>query len=258
MKTKLYLTVAICCGALFNAMAQMPGGASPAGTSAGFAKLFNDFGGFSARAEIQELDNTQHETAFVPMDFTLLDNKIRFGIELTQVRSQSVSEKEVAQVKQMGMSHIITILRPDLQLIHVIYPDQKCVCSIAMSKEDAETAMKPSKTQRTPIGNETIDGHACVKNKVVVSNDQGQMLDAITWEATDLKNFPIQIQTKDNGKVTVVRYKQIRLEKPAASQFEPPKEYAQFKDMMELMKSLMKKGAATPEANPQPATPVGK
>jgi hypothetical protein len=93
---------------------------------------------------------------------------------------------------------------------------------------------------------------------VVVSNDQGQMLDAITWEATDLKNFPIQIQTKDNGKVTVVRYKQIRLEKPAASQFEPPKEYAQFKDMMELMKSVMKKAAASPEVNPQPATPVGK
>src|SRR5215813_10344222 len=109
MKSRIYLPVAICCVAVSSAMAQMPGG-STAGTSAGFAKLFKDFGGFSARAEIRELDNAQHETAFVPMDFTLLDNKIRFGIDLTQIRSQSVSESEAAQVKQMGMSHIVTIL----------------------------------------------------------------------------------------------------------------------------------------------------
>ena len=39
-----------------------------------------------------------------------------------------------------------------------------------------------------------------MKNKVVVKGSKGPVLEAITWNATDLKDFPIQIEMKEKGK----------------------------------------------------------
>ncbi len=259
MKMKLALLFSVSWLACSAAIAQMPGAGSPAGVSTALVKLFGDIPGFSAKAEVQVLDNSKRETANVPMDFSMLDNKIRVEIDMTRIKSQTVLESETAQLKQMGLSQVISIIRPDKKLIYVIYPDQKSVLAMPMPKEDVEAAEKTPKIQRTALANETIDGHACVKNKVVVSDDKGQMLDAITWNATDLQSFPIQIQTKDNGNNTIMRYKQIQIAKPAANQFEPPASYTQYKDMMELMQGVMKKGAnGAPAANLQPQNPGPK
>jgi len=256
MKMKLPFVFGALCLASSFVNAQMPGAGSPAGVSAGLTKLFDEFGGFSAKAEVQVLDNSKNETMNVPMDFAILDNKIRVGIDMTQIRSKTVLESETAQLKQMGLSQVVSIIRPDKKLIYVIYPDQKSVLSMPMPQEDVEAVEKTPKIEKTALGKETVDGHACLKNKVVVSNDKGQMLDAITWNATDLKNFPIQIQTKENGNLTLVRYKQVQIEKPAAAKFEPPADFTQYKDMMELMQGVMKKGP--PGANPQTPNPGSK
>ena len=47
------------------------------------------------------------------------------------------------------------------------------------------------------MGNETIAGHACVKNKAVVKNGQAPVFEAVTWNAADLKDFPLQIEIRD-------------------------------------------------------------
>src|SRR6266481_4880206 len=242
MKMKLPLLFAALWSACSAAIAQMPSAGSPGGVSTALAKLFEGIPGFSAKAEVQVLDSSKKETTHVPMDFALLDNKIRVEIDMTQIKSQTVLESEAAQLKQMGLSQVISIIRPDKKLIYVIYPDQKSVLTLPMPKEDAEAAEKTPKIEKTALANETIDGHACVKNKVIVSDDKGQMLEAITWNAADLKNFPVQIQTKENGNTTLVRYKQIQIVKPATNQFEPPEGYAQYSDMMDLMQGVMKKG----------------
>ncbi len=251
MKLPLLLaTLWVGCSA---AIGQMPGAGSPGGVSAALVKLFDGIPGFSAKAEVKVLDGSKRETDSVPMDFSMLDNKLRVEIDMTQIKSQSVKESETAQLKQMGLSQVISIIRPDKKLIYVIYPDQKSVLTMPMPKEDAEAAEKTPKIEKTALANETVDGHSCVKNKVVVSDDKGQILDAITWNATDLKNFPIQIETKENGKTTVVRYKQVQIAKPLANQFEPPASYAQYNDMMDLMNGVMKKGpGSAPGTSAQP------
>ena len=69
--------------------------------------------------------------------------------------------------------------------------------SMPLAKGEAEALEKGLKVEKTALGKETIDGHACVKNKVVVKNEQGAVLEAITWNATDLKDFPLQIEMKE-------------------------------------------------------------
>ena len=39
-----------------------------------------------------------------------------------------------------------------------------------------------------------------MKNKVVVKNDKGPVLEAVTWNAADLKDFPLQIEMKEKDK----------------------------------------------------------
>src|SRR5205085_10805407 len=61
--------------------AQMPGGNGPAGVSAALTKLFGNTTAFTAKGEMQVTDSAQKEVAFWPMDFALLDRKIRVEID---------------------------------------------------------------------------------------------------------------------------------------------------------------------------------
>jgi hypothetical protein len=242
MKTKLlFLAATTFCA--WASLAQMPGSGSPTGISTAIVKLFGDITAFTAKAEVQVLDSAQGEMMKVPMDFALLDNKIRAEIDMSQMKSKQLPENAIAGLKQVGMSHVISVIRPDKKLIYVIYPDQKSVVSMPLSKEDAEAAERKPKLQKTELGKETIEGHPCVKNKVVVSDDKGQLLEATTWNATDLKEFPIQIQTKEKDSTSIVRYKQVQFVKPEAKQFDPPAGYTQYTDTMEMMQAIMKKQA---------------
>jgi hypothetical protein len=104
----------------------------------------------------------------------------------------------------------------------------------------ATESSKPPKVERTEIGNETIDGHPCVKYKVVVTPENGTPSNMLVWQATDLNNYPIQTEVEaGNGTVATTRFQNINQNKPAASLFEPPSDYKRYNSPQELMMSAM-------------------
>jgi len=238
-KAKLRLVILFL--ASLSAFAQIPGGDSPAGIGVAMTKLFGDTKAFTAKADVQVLDKAQKATMSMPMDFALLDDKIRVEIDMTQMKKKDMPAGATEQIKKMGMAQVISIIRPDRKLIYVIYPDQKCLLTMPLSAEEAEAAVKMPKIEKTAVGKETIDGHACVKNKVVITDDKGQKVEATTWNATDLKDFPVQIQSTEKENTSVVRYKQVQFVKPDVHQFEPPVGYTHYSDQAELMQGLVKK-----------------
>ena len=248
MKTKLHIALAAVLLANFSVSAQLPGGGSPAGISAALTKLFGDTKAFSAKADVQVFDKDQKEMISMPMDFALLDDKVRVKIDLTQMKNKDMPEGAAASLKQMGMAQIVSIIRPDQKLIYIIYPEQKCFTTMPLPKADADTVAKTPRIEKTALGKETIDGHACVKNKVVITDDKGQTVEATTWNATDLKDFPVQIKTKEKENTSIMRYRQVQFAKPDAKQFEPPVGYTKYSDTQELMQGLMKKMLSGGEA----------
>jgi hypothetical protein len=222
-----------------GARAQMPGAGGPAGMNAAMAKLFGDLKAFSAKAEVQVLDGSQKEIATMPMDFSLLDGKIRVEMDMTQAKIASMPPGAATQLKQMGMAQVVSIVRPDKKQIFVVYPEQKAVMTMPLGA-DAATE-KETKLDKTELGKETIDGHSCVKNKVVIDDGKGQKVEATTWEATDLKKFPIRIQTKDRENSSILNFKNVQFAKPEASSFDPPAGYTQYNSPQELMQSIMSK-----------------
>jgi hypothetical protein len=223
-----------------SAFGQVPGGAGPAGMSTALTKLFGNVTAFTARGEMQVTDKTRHEIAFWPMDFSLLDKKIRVEIDLTQTRNKDMPAGTAAALKQIGMSQVVSIIRPDKSLVYVIYPDQRVLMTMPLPKEDVDASKGP-KVIKTALGKETIDGHPCVKNRVLVSEPGGDTTEATTWDATDLKDLPIQIQTEEKDTVSVVRFKQVQFNPPSAAFFEPPGGFTQYDNPDDLKVGVMKK-----------------
>jgi hypothetical protein len=85
-----------------------------------------------------------------------------------------------------------------------------------------------------------------VKTKVVFRDDSGKNIEALTWYASDLKNFPLQIQAKEKDNTSILHFTEVKLTKPDAKQFEPPAGYTQYTNQMELMQGMMTKMTQDP------------
>jgi hypothetical protein len=139
-------------------------------------------------------------------------------------------------MKQMGMSKMTTITRRDKNVSYIVYPDMKAYVESPI--HDAVAAPADYKAEVTKLGKETIDGHDCVKNQVVVTGPDGVAMESTVWNATDLKQFPVKIQTKsEKGQPMVMLFKDVKLGMPDASEFEIPADCMKYNDMMSLMMS---------------------
>jgi hypothetical protein len=173
----------------------------------------------------------------MPLDFAMLDKKIRVGVDMSKMKSQDLSPQNLEWFKQRGMINVVSIIAPDK--ICVYYPGRKAMLCTVSSPEAAAAARSPKLTQ-TELGKETFDGHPCIKKRAMITDEQGQPVEAITWNATDLKGFPIQIQIRDKESTSFVRFKQVQFTKPEAKEFEPPAGYTQFTNEEQLVEALMK------------------
>lgn len=108
---------------------------------------------------------------------------------------------------------------------------------------DAEATAPGSdfKVEAAELGKETLDGHPCVKNQVVVTNTKGEKHESTVWNAADLKNFPIKIEHTEEGQAVTMLFQDIKLSKAEASVFDPPADCTRYDSMMTMMQQVMMK-----------------
>src|SRR5436309_13409286 len=135
----------------------------------------------------------------MPGKMAVAGDKSRFEMDATQIKGGSVPESALAQMKAMGMDKMIMISRPDQKLTYMVYPNLQSYAATAMSEKDASEKDTNFKTESSELGKETIDGHPCVKTKVVLTDDKGEKQEATLWNATDLKKFPVKLERTENG-----------------------------------------------------------
>ena len=230
--------------AVGNAHGQSLDSNSPGGFSSSFAKLFGNIKAFTARADVQVLDEAQKEIARTPVDFALFNDKVRVDADLSQMKNKDMSPGAVSMLQKMGLSQVVSITRADQKKVFIIYPQSKCYTFMELSDRDSEEAQKKLTVERTVLGKETVDGQACVKKKVIIKDSKGASSEALTWESAALNDFPVKIVTTEKNKTSVIHFSNIKFAKPDASFFAPPPGYKMYKDQGELMMSLMKKGNA--------------
>lgn len=226
---------------MLTAAAQMPGADSPAGVNAVLTKLFGNITAFSAKADVRVLDQAQKESMAMAMNFAFLDSKVRVEIDMAQMKGKDLPPGAAESMKQMGMDRIVSVIRPDKKTMYMVFPGMQSYVNMALAKDDAALLEKNPKIEKQVLGRETIDRHACVKHKVAITDDTGKINEAIVWNATDLKDFPVQIQTVENGNTVVMRYRDVQFARPDVKQFDPPGGFTEYADVQQLMQGVMKK-----------------
>ena len=165
----------------------------------------------------------------MPMDFAALDSKVRLDINLALVQNKEFSATMLANLKQSGLDRMVSVFRPDKKITYLIYPGVQSYQELPVVKGETDAYEKGLKVEKTALAKETIDGHPCVKNKTVVRNGKDAALEATTWNATDLKDFPLKVEMKEKGNTVRMHFSEVRFVKPEAKQFEVPAGYSRMK-----------------------------
>ena len=233
--------------------AQMPGGGGNGAVSSAMLKLFGKNAAFTAKMTVRILDASNQETMTMPMTMAVTDGKVRNDVDMSELKSAMIPPQAIEQMKKMGMDKMISIVRSDLKKSFQVYPGMKSYLEVAMGAEDATNLEKEPKMEKTELGKETIDGHASVKNKIVITDAAGKAQEFTVWNATDLKDFPVQIQVKDNGQNVMMNYSDVKFAKTDAKQFDAPTGFTKYASMQEFQQAMMQKmmGAAPTPAPPK-------
>ncbi len=223
-------------GSAYAQMGRMPG----PGYNSAMAKLFGDNKTFTADVEIQSGAAGENQTT-IPGKMIVDGTNSRFEMNLADAKGSRMSPATIQQMKTMGMDKTVSISRPDLKLAYTIYPGMNAYVATPLQDQDASKPESAYKVETTELGKETVDGHPCIKNKMVVTDDQGKAHESTVWNATDLKKFPVKIVTGEGGSTATLLFKNVNTAKPDAALFDPPSDYKKYDNFQALMMEQMKK-----------------
>jgi hypothetical protein len=236
---KLFLLLAAAAFTQFTTFAQP--GSPMSGSGAAMSKFFGKNNNFSAKCDMKATDASGKDIMSGTMNLAMLGDKVRSEIDMSQMTSSKMPPGAADSMKKMGLAQVVSIVRVDQKMMYMIYPGMKSYAKMPLPLDEASITNKEPKIEMTKLGDETIDGHKCVKNKAVFTADNGTKISATLWNATDMKDFPIQIQTDNEGMNMLMHYKDIQFTKPDAALFEPPAGYTAYDDIQKMMMSAMQK-----------------
>ena len=208
-------------------------------------KLFGENKAFTANLQMET--KIEAGPMSVPGKMALLDGKSRFEMDATKIKGGGIPPGAAEQMKQMGMAEIINISRPDKNENYLIYPGLKAYAVMPAEKESA-TAAEKADMKKTELGKETVNGQATTKYKVEIKD--GTVHESTIWSATDLKGFPIKIETTNEGIPSTMTFTDVKLEKPEESLFNPPADFQRYNDVGAMMRESMMKRFAPPGGIP--------
>ncbi|HEU5072178.1 MAG TPA: hypothetical protein VFV96_17375 [Verrucomicrobiae bacterium] len=226
--------------ALVPVSAQVAAGASP-GLNTALVRLFGGITAFTAQLEIRMLDEKGEETLNAPLKFRLLDGKMRGDVDVARLKSKELPALAAAAAQSVGMDRVVTLVRPDKKESYLLYPAFKACVVAPLGDDDLAVLQRPAKIERTPLGQEKLDGHHCVKTKVVLTAPDGQRFEATTWNAADLKDFPLQIETHDGTNRVILHFWRVKFERAEPALFDLPAGTEKFDDARALSQAVMKK-----------------
>lgn len=263
MKLRIFTVTVLAVSLSLSIVAQQqrrPGGpgagaGGPPQFSGAMTKLFGENKAFTANAEMEM--KTPNGAMTMPGKLAFLDGKSRFEMDTTKIKGAQIPPQAAEQMKQMGMAEIISISRPDKKETYIVYPGLKSYAAVPADGENggkADATATKDDLKKTELGKETIDGHPTTKYKVVMKDDQGKEHESTIWTASDLKDFPIKIETINEGMPSTITFKDVKFDKPEESLFNPPAEFQRYTDMNTMMQEQMMKRFAAPAG----AAPVPK
>jgi hypothetical protein len=235
----LILTLAVLSFGIFPVRAQLGGTPGIPQFGNGMEKLFGDNQTFSATLQMQMNNAGSPLTMSGKMSFD--KGSSRTEMNMADMQGGGIPPEAMTMMKSAGLDRMVSISQSDKKTIFVVYPNAQAYAEMTTSDSTATTTNDNSQVEITKLGEETVAGHPCVKNKAVVTDKAGEKHEFTVWNATDLKNFPVKIEMNEQGNAITVSYQNISFSKPDASLFSPPTGYTKYDSVQEMMQSVMMK-----------------
>jgi hypothetical protein len=245
VKNRFLILPVLCWLGLQSSPAQMDPASAGMPDFAPLLRLFGAHTNFSAKAELRVLGKNQREKIFTPLDVALLDRKLRLQIDAAQVRNASMPANAATGMKELGLDRVISLVRPDRQMTYAIFPNLKSLIKTPFTASDLAAHKGGAKLNKVPIGKETLDGRECIKQQVTLTDAQGSRREFTTWEAAGLRDFPVQIASREREDSIVLRFRQVQLTRPEPKQFEPPANFTEHRDVHSFMTSVLERRVLT-------------
>lgn len=227
------LTILACSLSLSVSLAQMPGGPPP-DPCAALAKYFTKDAAFTATAKVVTVGKKAKENQTMTMLFAVSGGNMRNEMDMTKM--SGVRSSDLEGMKQMGMDKMVILRQAEKKTTYMVYPNLQSYCDLPAGKGNPE-----GKLEKTEVGRETVEKQACTKSKLTFTDKDGRTSEALVWEATDLKNFPIQYQTVDEGQTTTTTFSDIKMDKPDAALFDLPARYKKYDSMQQMIMGNMQR-----------------
>jgi hypothetical protein len=228
-----------------GAAAQLPGrggldGAPGVAFSGAMLRFLGEHKAFIADVNI----GTKSErggTVLLPGKLAFHDGLSRLELNLAKMEAGRVPPVVAESLKAAGMGELVILTRPEKKLSYLIYPGMQAYAETPAREEQSAESAKALKLETTRVGEETLGGHPCIKNRVVITDAQGKTQEATTWNATDLRNFPVAIEATDKGTQVTLFFSNVRFGPPPSSAFELPRDLRKYADTREMMREAIMK-----------------
>jgi len=210
------------------------------------AKFTENTPQFTAVLSFQVFDAEKVPKLQMLMDLMVTEKDMREDI-VVMAMAQIPLEHRTA-MKSLQLDRMILITCPDKKKMYLTFPRIEAFQEFPISDDtlnEMTTRSKAVSFQKTEVGQETVNGYACTKTIVVVTESNRPPEKAIIWFASDLKEFPVRIAMANNKLLQVIEFKNVQLEIPKPIFFEVPTNYSRLEDTASVFRVAKERLEAT-------------
>ncbi|MCU0770741.1 MAG: hypothetical protein MUE94_03075 [Verrucomicrobia bacterium] len=235
------LALALLLGAATAARPQMLPSPASSGLDAALMRLFGEHKAFSGEAVIRVYDKTEQEILSTTMGLAVRDGQVRMEVDLSRLKSKDLPASVAGNLEQLGMEKVVSLILPEKRASYLVYPGLQAILKVPMDEKVLKAADGGFQVKRVEIGRETLDRLACTKYRVTVTDSSGGTQEAITWNAPEWKDFPVQIQMADGDNLMILRFRNVTRAPPKAESFALPDGYTHYDSQPALLQAVLMK-----------------
>lgn len=208
--------------------------------AAALSEFFSDTRAFTAGVELTVSGQGGGEGMKLPFGVAMADGKMRWELNLANVKSAELPPEALNGIKDMGLDRLFFIYQPGKPLT-LGFPGMKSFVEMAVPKPEGvqqQAQEKVGRLEKKELGRENIAGQPTVKYAVKVPGDDGA---ATVWQATNLQNLPVKIAITKAQQTYQLQLSNIRLGQPDAAYFAVPAGFAKQTDMNAVIQAAAMK-----------------
>ena len=194
-----------------------------------FAKMSPATPDFSASGEMKICKDDGAPQMVLPLELAVSTNSLRWEFDI--MKSWTMPPSVQASAKLMHLDKTVFLTNLKQKRLYMLYPGVQAFISLPIPNStfaDLIVRTDQINIKREKLGRETIDGHDCIKERVIEQEPNCPTEEGLVWSAVDLQNFPVKMELHTKGSVLKFDFHDVQLVKPAVSMFEIPTNYVAF------------------------------